>query len=567
MAGSNRAPAPIRGQVPPGWGTPEADQQRAPAQQGQAHDDPMLRWPQRGAPTAPPMGHPQSHAADPYAGYARDPYSRPQAQPPGYDYSQDPAHGHNPSGYDPHSMPHQSHPQGHGYPQQGHAPAGYGQPPQHDDRQSWDLSHYSAHGSGASGFGASPNVPPPVFEPNAYQPRTDHGAYAPAPAAGGGHDWRGAPQDHAYSLDQYGGQHPQGHGQNGYGQPGYDGYADPQAQHDPHHQGYEQDPAYDPALDPEEIAEPKGPRPLMVIAALVGAIAVGGGLAYGYRMLGGGKAPAKPPVVKAEVAPAKVKPADAGGKEFAHTDKKFVNRLGEQPAAAGQPQQQTTAAPPPAEPEAPRKVTTLIVNKDGTITPQVTQAPPSAPATAAPVQAVAPPPPPPASGAVPGMVVEGLPARPTPRAQAEPPVTAVAKAAPPVADLPLPKARTQPVEPKAEAPAPKKKPSPRDDLLAKAEAAPAAPQAAGGTVIGYVPVLASKRSREEALKSYADLAQKYPDVLAGKVPDVVEANIPDKGVWFRNVVGPPGSREAAREICSKLDAQGFKGCWVTAYRQ
>ena len=37
------------------------------------------------------------------------------------------------------------------------------------------------------------------------------------------------------------------------------------------------------------------------------------------------------------------------------------------------------------------------------------------------------------------------------------------------------------------------------------------------------------------------------------------------GVWYRAVVGPPGSREAASSVCSQLKTAGHAGCWVAAY--
>jgi hypothetical protein len=82
---------------------------------------------------------------------------------------------------------------------------------------------------------------------------------------------------------------------------------------------------------------------------------------------------------------------------------------------------------------------------------------------------------------------------------------------------------------------------------------------------GYVAVLASKRSRQEALNAFADLHSQYPDILGGVTPDVREANLGDKGVWYRLIGGPPGSREAARGICVKLKARGMKDCWPVAY--
>jgi hypothetical protein len=78
-------------------------------------------------------------------------------------------------------------------------------------------------------------------------------------------------------------------------------------------------------------------------------------------------------------------------------------------------------------------------------------------------------------------------------------------------------------------------------------------------------VLASKKSRQDALNSFADLHSQYPDVLAGVTPDVKEANLGDKGVWYRLIAGPPGSREAARTLCVKLKEKGMKDCWPVAY--
>jgi hypothetical protein len=82
---------------------------------------------------------------------------------------------------------------------------------------------------------------------------------------------------------------------------------------------------------------------------------------------------------------------------------------------------------------------------------------------------------------------------------------------------------------------------------------------------GYVAVLASKRSRQEALNAFADLHSQYPDVLSRVTPDVREANLGEKGIWYRLIGGPPGSREAARDICVKLKARGMKDCWPVAY--
>ncbi len=80
-------------------------------------------------------------------------------------------------------------------------------------------------------------------------------------------------------------------------------------------------------------------------------------------------------------------------------------------------------------------------------------------------------------------------------------------------------------------------------------------------------MLASRKSRDEAFSQYPDLQTKYADLLANKLPDVREADLTaqGKGIVYRLVVCPPGSKEAAIDTCNKLKAQGFAGCWATPY--
>lgn len=96
--------------------------------------------------------------------------------------------------------------------------------------------------------------------------------------------------------------------------------------------------------------------------------------------------------------------------------------------------------------------------------------------------------------------------------------------------------------------------------------APPVVQSSGGA--GFVAVLASvprsETSRIDALKTFADMQQKYGSALAGKTPDIASATL-SKGAYDRLVVGPPGSREEANNVCSQLKAQGYKDCWVTTY--
>ena len=61
------------------------------------------------------------------------------------------------------------------------------------------------------------------------------------------------------------------------------------------------------------------------------------------------------------------------------------------------------------------------------------------------------------------------------------------------------------------------------------------------------------------------MQEKYGSVLANRTPDVQEANLGEKGVRYRLLVGPPGSHEAAKDLCAQLKTAGHPDCWVMKY--
>ncbi len=550
------------------------------AAHGQAATDPAAYHP-ADYPTAPPQGAAHAHqqaypgqhyaapAAEAYAQHAQaaqPPYERysPQAPPPGqapvYDRFETPLHvdpqtqaGH--LALQPHYDPR--------YQQAAPAAAGYGgqYAPPHDPQAYDPAAHAAQHQTDPRTWDLA-QYPPPGHG--------QHLGYAPVEPQHTGQ------QDPRWAQATAQGWAPHGHAQHAaYAEPAYDpaaphqphsmtarhGYGDPHQA--PQVQGYDPGAANAP-LDEEEEEVPRRPKPLLVVGALIAAIALGGGLTYGYKKFVAPVGTDLTPVVKADKSPTRTKPAEPGGKEQPHMDKKIQNRLAEAGAPpATQPLPSPAAAAPvaPTDAEAPRKVQTVVVNRDGTLTPT---APPAA---------------------VPGMIIEGVPpARPELRGAAPqdraatPPVTPVQKAPaqPKVADLPLPKVKP---ETKAEAPAaapvPKKKAAPRDDLVAQQQGvggpaptptpAAAAPAAKVPGANGYVAVLTSRKSREEALKSFADLHQKYGEVLGNRPTDVREVDLGEKGIWFRSILGPPGSREAVNTLCKQLKDQGYTSCFPMAY--
>src|SRR5262245_1067353 len=318
-------------------------------------------------------------------------------------------------------------------------------------------------------------------------------------------------------------------------------------------QGYEGEGEYE-ALPDEEGEEPRrGRRGLVIAGALVGAIGLGGAMAYTYKTFIA--TPTRAPVVKvSDAGPTKVKPSLTGGKEFANTDKKLLNRLDEEAS-----QRAGAAADDRAseDPNAPRRVRSIPISPPGQMAaagggsatvPGITLdnmgPPPAGLTSSAPGRVQIPSGPPP----------QVMSARSDQAAAAPPPVKIVTAPPPPAAAAggdaaaPAPARRTAAVAPPAREPAPKS-----GSALVTASTS------------GYVAVLSSQKSRMDALKAFADLQQKYGDVLSSKTPDVQEANLGDKGIWYRAVVGPPVSRDAASGICSQLKAAGYAGCWVTAY--
>lgn len=303
----------------------------------------------------------------------------------------------------------------------------------------------------------------------------------------------------------------------------------------------------------------------MVGSALLGAIALGGALAFAYKQSGGGLSGEQPPLVTADSRPVKELPDQPGGKEFPHKNKLIYDRLqnGDEPESERLvPRQENVAVPalPPsadgpapvastdfgnpttqavsgAEPAVasvddasteggPRKVKTMVVRPDGSMAAPPEEAGAEAPAAAeAAPQAAA------AAGAAPQAAPAAPPAAPAPQA---------AEAPQQVAALP--------------APPPEAKPKPA--------AQPAAATPAAATK--YVVQVGSKKNQTDALASFADMQQKYPKLLASYRPMVQKADLGAKGVWYRLRIGPIVDKTAATKLCSQLKSQGLPDCLVMA---
>jgi hypothetical protein len=543
----------------------------------------------------PAGGRPAANPAD--QDRLRQPsWVNPQAQ---QGYPQQPANA-----WPPQQQP--QPPQG-GYGQQ----AGYGQPQapqQHADYGHWgslQTGHQTGQGRQPEPSQTDPYAP--QFEPYVAPSSQPYGRQQ-APAydqqSGNAPQWPG----------QGGAADPRGYDDDGYGGRGYPpsqpglsaGFADPyrheselsaadwagqpsEFDHDPYQQqargtnlgfaaaeGGELEQAY--ADDDGEYDEEPAPRrrsPMMVMMALAGTILVGGGMAYGYKKMASSGPQGDPPIIKSEDFPSKTKPADAGGKTFPYSDTKIMGRLGDgtssEPAEASPDQSATAdAAPDDSMNGGPRKVSTLVVGRDGSI-----QSPP--PDAAPQVASV------PGTSLVDvfGQNGGGGPDHMRDEPQARPNASVTGDDTP----APARKVAVTPVKINGASAAPTGSidaaatPPPVKKLkkVAKAETATASDAysdsthsvAASGGSAGFVAVLASvphsASSRIDALKRFADMQQKYSTALAGKTPDIATANLGAKGNFDRLVVGPPGSRQEANSVCAQLKAQGYSSCWVTSY--
>lgn len=274
----------------------------------------------------------------------------------------------------------------------------------------------------------------------------------------------------------------------------------------------------------------KGRSAVMVASALLGAIALGGALAYAYKQSGGSGG--ETPIITADNSPVKKAPDQPGGKEFPHKNKLIYDRLtnGNEPESERLvPRQEDVAVPalPPASATAglpspvattdlanpattqsvdgggeeggPRKVKTMVVRPDGSV---------EVPAAAAAANT--------AADAANQAAAQPSNVMPVPATQAAPPQQQVAAADP------------------APAPAAEK---------------------------FYVQVGAHK-DQTSALGIYADLQQKNPELLGKFAPNVTPGTSNGSQI-YRLRVGPMASKSAAYKLCGDLKSQGTD-CFVAA---
>lgn len=264
----------------------------------------------------------------------------------------------------------------------------------------------------------------------------------------------------------------------------------------------------------EDVLPARAARKSLMFGALIGLAAAAGAAWY---ILGSGGQPAsgpqEVPVVKAEKAPVKVRPADPGGMDVPNQDKLVYNRVDQN---AVKPEVEHLLPQPTQPKDLPRSGDNL---GDG-----MTPLPPPIPETA------------------PKVVDTPKVVPPPSAASAEPPKPAAAPVAP--------VAKVEPTKVAPAAPAP----------VAKAE--PAKPAATTPAAAGTWQVqLGALKDEAGAEAAWQHAAKSAPDVLGSLPHEIIRADLGAKGVFYRLRAGGFAAREQADAVCNSLKPKGI-GCVV-----
>lgn len=333
-------------------------------------------------------------------------------------------------------------------------------------------------------------------------------------------------------------------------------------------QNYQRDPAYpdDPyayqGYDEEPEEQPRKRGGMFTVAAVLALAVIGTGGAFAYRSFVGSPRSGEPPIIKADNSPTKVVPAQSDSAQkapdrmtFGDGNEKLVPREEtpvdinarsgprvvfpplNQNANPPSPASVAPSGPPPASASngtlpnnEPRRIRTLSVKGDAADAGMPPAAPNAKQPAAAPAQVAAPrtqplaPPP-------------GAPNAPTAPSR-NPPTSANASANSPLS-----------LSPQGGAPAPGAEPPAR---VAAVAPAPAAAPSTGGFVVQ----VSSQKTEADAQASYKALQGKFPTVLGSRPPLIKRADLGEKGVFYRAMVGPFGSRDEAVQVCTNLKAAG-----------
>ncbi|MGA7811265.1 SPOR domain-containing protein, partial [Bradyrhizobium sp.] len=102
--------------------------------------------------------------------------------------------------------------------------------------------------------------------------------------------------------------------------------------------------------------------------------------------------------------------------------------------------------------------------------------------------------------------------------------------------------------------APPAEPRTRVAAVSPTQAAPAAATSEGSG--GFMVQVSSQSSEADAQASFKALQTKFPNVLGSQAPVIRRADLGEKGVHFRAMIGPFGTRPEAVHFCGSLQSAG-----------
>jgi hypothetical protein len=332
----------------------------------------------------------------------------------------------------------------------------------------------------------------------------------------------------------------------------------------------------------DETPRPRRRSGLIVMMGVLGLAVIGSAGAFGYRaMFGGSVLPTLPPIIKASNGPIRIVP------NYGESQASNSNQTGAPGAASTENLVSREEQPVNIEPPkpAPRVVSAIPMNAGQTMSPPGSAAaapspwPPAPPPMAATTLPSAAPTSAPAQVGTEPKHIHTVTIRPD---QAAPPDAPGPAAVPPPAPRnvarpapapPRPAAVASPLPAGSSAPLSIVPGGPTDTaqpfVRARAAATPAATPmsvasagpvtgvaAAAGSAGGYSVQVTSQRSEVEAQASFRELKAKFPSQLNGREPIIRRADLGEKGTYYRALVGPFASMEAAAGMCSGLKAAG-----------
>jgi hypothetical protein len=327
----------------------------------------------------------------------------------------------------------------------------------------------------------------------------------------------------------------------------------------------------------DDEAPPERRRGKLIAAILVVGLAVlGTGATFAYRgLFSGNGAPAQPPVIKADTAPAKITPASQGSD--GQISKLIYDRVGER----GQDQAEKVV---PRE-ERPVDIRDATIPSGPRVAAPSTIPPQTAPAAAAPQW------PGPAGQGQPGPTgAVGIASNAAPGSVSDPrrvrtlTIRPDQTGAPPSSATGVPSvpdvAPTRSVTTTAVAPPSGASSSARQAPVRSngtnplaitpqssgtetaslerppAHATPSRATSAAATESGFFVQLSAQRSNDEAQSSFRSLQAKYPKLLGGRQPVIRRKDLGEKGTFYAAQVGPFDTRDQANEFCGNLKSAG-----------